>query len=200
MRNVIAGLLLVFFGGVTAVYTGSAQLGPDTVANASSLVSRHLLAFEKEPSLDLSSYLVRGDEAQKSLAADLLRLQSAAPSGAQQQTDAAIEFTSRANSVIRTYTLFRMANLKAGMTHQRPIKDEGALAQETDPTLKDRASQRLQADKAAFEQQLRELNHQKNALSMHCEMLLRANEAVKAAFGDAQGLDAPTQAFMQSLL
>lgn len=200
MRNVIAGLLLVFFGGVTAVYVGAAQPGPDSVANASSLVSRHLLAFEQEPNLDLSSYLVRGDEAQKSLAADLRRLQSAAPSGAQQQTDAAIAFTSHANSVIRTYTLFRMANLKAGMAQQRLLEDERALAQESDPRLKDLASQHLQADKERFEQQLRELNHQKNALSMHCEMLLRANEAVKAAFGDAQGLDAQTQAFMQSLL
>ncbi|MFP3517516.1 hypothetical protein SB766_15100 [Pseudomonas sp. SIMBA_077] len=199
MRNIIAGLFLVIVGCGVAGYGWYTHQSLDTVSKASSLVSQHLLAFEQEPNLDLSSYLARGEEAEKALAADLLQIESADWSGAEEKKDAAMAFTTRALSVIRTYTRFLMSSMRLDMTKQRLQEDERALAQETDPKLKSSASERLQAYKEKYQQEWREFYHQNTAIGMHCEMLLRANDEVKVAFGDDKGLDLATQAFMKQL-
>ena len=199
MKKNIVMLLLVILGLGTAGYRWSEQHTRDNVAKTSSLVSSHLLAFEREPRLDLSSYLARGEDAEKELAADLLEMQSADWSGAETKRDAAIEFTSRALNVIRTYTRFRMANLRVGMTERRLLEDQRALDQVTDLKLKDLASERLQGYKDKYLQEQREYYHQAAALGMHSEMLLRANDEVKVAFGEDHGLDATTQEFMKQL-
>ena len=199
MRKTIVPLLLVILGFGTADYGWCEQRDRDNVAKTSSLVSRHLLAFEQEPRVDLSSYLARGEEAEKELAADLLEMQSADWSGAEAKRDAAIEFTSRALNVIRTYTRFRMANLRVGMTERRLLEEQRALAQETDPKHKGLVAERLQAYKDKYVQEQREYYHQAAALGMHSEMLLRANEGVNVAFGEGNGLDVTTQEFMKRL-
>uniref|UniRef100_UPI003C7A0F88 hypothetical protein n=1 Tax=Pseudomonas veronii TaxID=76761 RepID=UPI003C7A0F88 len=199
MRKIIAGLFLVILGFGIAGYGWHVHHSLDNVSKASLLVSRHLLAFEEEPDLDLSSYLARGEDAEKELAADLLEMQSADWSDAEGKRDAAIEFTSRAISVIRTYTRFRMSNLRVDMSKRRLLEDERALAQETDPSLKALASQRLQAYKPKYVEEQREFYHQATAIGMHCEMLLRADDGVKVAFGEDKGLDLPTQEFIKQL-
>ena len=199
MRKTIVPLLLVILGFGTADYGWCEQRDRGNVAKTSSLVSRHLLAFEQEPRVDLSSYLARGEEAEKELAADLLEMQSADWSGAEAKRDAAIEFTSRALNVIRTYTRFRMANLRVGMTERRLLEEQRALAQETDPKHKGLVAERLQAYKDKYVQEQREYYHQAAALGMHSEMLLRANDGVNVAFGEGNGLDVTTQEFMKRL-
>lgn len=199
MRKTIVLFLLVILGFGAAAYIWSNLHNRDNVAKTSSLVSRHLLAFKREPRLDLHSYLARGEDAVNELAADLLEMQSADWSGAETKRDAAIEFTSRALNVIRTQTRFRMASFRVGMTERRLLEDQRALAQETDPKLKDLASERLQAYKDKYLQEQREYYHQAAALGMHSEMLLRANDGVKVAFGEDKGLDVTTQEFMKQL-
>ena len=199
MKKTIIMFLLFILGVGVAGYRWSDWYNRDNVAKTSSLVSRHLLAFKREPRLDLSSYLARGEDAEKELAADLLEMQSADWSGAEMKRDAAIEFTSRALNVIRTYTRFRMANLRVGMTERRLLEDQRALAQETDLKLNNLASERLQAYKEKYLQDQREYYHQAAALGMHSEMLLRANDGVKVAFGEDYGLDVTTQEFLKQL-
>ncbi|OYT82156.1 MAG: hypothetical protein CFE48_02370 [Pseudomonas sp. PGPPP2] len=200
MRKITVALLLIVFGCGIAGSGWSAYQGRDNVAKASSLVASHLLAFDAEPALDLSSFLARGEDAEKALTADLLEMQSADWSGAETKKDAAIEFTSRAISVIRTYTRFRMSNLQVGLTKRRLLAEEGALAQETDPSLRDLASHRLQSYKDKYVEELRDFNHLTTAIGMHCEMLLIANDGIKVVFGESMGLDVPTQEFMKQLL
>ena len=199
MKKTIVVLLLVILGCGAAAYRWSELHSRDNVAKASSLVSRHLLAFKREPRLDLSSYLARGEDAEKELAADLLEMKSADWSGAETKGEAAIEFTTSALNVIRTQTRFRKADLRLGITAQRLQEDERALAQETDPNLKALASERLQAYKDKYVQEQREYYHQAAALGMHSEMLLRANDGVNVAFGEGNGLDVTTQEFMKRL-
>ena len=199
MKKTIVMLLLVILGCGAAAYRWSELHSRDNVAKASSMVSRHLLAFKREPRLDLSSYLARGEDAVNELAADLLEMQSADWSGAETKREAAIEFTTRALNVIRTQTRFRKADLRLGITAQRLQEDERALAQETDPNLKALASERLQAYKDKYVQERYEYYHQEAALGMHSEMLLRANEGVKVAFGEDRGLNVTTQEFMKQL-
>jgi len=200
MRKIIAGLFLVILGCGIAGYGWHVFHRLDNLSKASSLVSRHLLAFEKDPGLDLSTYLARGEDAEKALAVDLLEMQSADWSGAEKKRDAAIEFTSRAIAVIRTYTRFRMSNLRVDMSKRRLLEDERALAQETDPRFKGLASQRLQAYKDKYVEEQRDFYHQATAIGLHCEMLLRANDGVKVAFGEGEGLDVSTQEFMKQLM
>ena len=76
MKKTIIMLLLFILGLGVAGYRWSDWYNRDNVAKTSSLVSRHLLAFNREPRLDLSSYLARGEDAEKELAADLLEMQS----------------------------------------------------------------------------------------------------------------------------
>ncbi len=199
MKKTIVMLLLVILGCGAAAYRWSELHSRDNVAKASSMVSRHVLAFKREPRLDLSSYLARGEDAEKELAADLLEMKSADWSGAETKGQAAIEFTTRALNVIRTQTRFRMADLRLGITARRLQEDERALAQETDPNLKVQASERLQAYKDKYVQERYEYYHQEAALGMHSEMLLRANDGVKVAFGEDRGLDVTTQAFLKQL-
>lgn len=134
------------------------------------------------------------------LEADLLEMRSADWSGAEKKRDAAVEFTSRAISVIRTYTRFRMSKLRVDMSKRRLLEDERALAHETDPRLKAQSSQRLQAYKDKYVEDQRDFYHQATAAGMHCEMLLRANDGVKVAFGEGKGLNAPTQELMKQLM
>ncbi|PQZ93133.1 MULTISPECIES: hypothetical protein [Pseudomonas] len=200
MRKIVVVLWLAILGVGVAGYGWSVERHRDDVAKAASLVSRHLLAFEEQPGLDLSSYLARGEQAEQELAADLLQMQSADWAGAETKRDAAIAFNARAISVIRTYTRFRMSNLRVGLTQRRLLEDERALALETDPTLKGPASQRLQTDKDKYGAEQREYQHLATAIGMQCEMLLRANDGVNAAFGEGSGLDATTRAFMKKLI
>lgn len=86
------------------------------------------------------------------------------------------------------------------MSKRRLLEDERALAQETDPKLKGLASQRLQAYKEKYVEEQRDFYHQATAMGMHCEVLLRANDAVNVAFGEGKGLDVPTPAFMKKLM
>lgn len=197
MKKTIFGFLLFIFAVVAVADEGFRQHGADYVNHASSLVSRHLLAFENEPGLDLSSYLVRGEGAEKALAADLLEMQAADGAGAEEQKNAAIAFSSRALSVIRTYTKMRMANVSAGLTDRRVLEAERVWPLQTKPELKEAAFQRLQVARQEHQQALLELNHQRLALGMQCELLLGANETVKTVFGNDKGLDAQTREFVK---
>ena len=200
MRKIISVLFLVILGCGVAGYGWHVHHSLDSLSKVSSLVSKHLLAFEEEPELDLSTYLARGEDTERELAAALLDMQSADWLGAEKKREAAIEFTSRAISVIPSYTRFRMSNLRVGMSKRRLLEDERALAQETDPSLKTLASQRLEAHKEKYEEEQRDFYHQATAIGMHVEMLLKANDGVKFAYGESKGLDVATQEFMKQLM
>lgn len=197
MKNVIAGLLLIILACTNVAF---ARDDYPSLNSASSLVSRQLLAFENEPNLDVSSYFARAQATEKTLAADLLKLQVADWAGAEDKKAAALEFSSRAISVIRTNTRRVRAGMIASMTQRRLLEAERVWPLQTDPELAKQALQRLQAARDEHEQAMRDGVHQATAMSMHCELFLVADDAVKTAFGDAMGLDAQTREFIKRYL
>lgn len=197
MKNVIAGLLLIILACTNVAF---ARDDYPSLSHASALVARQLLAFENEPDLDLSSYFARAQEIEKTLAADLLKLQAADWAGAEAKKAAALAFSSRAISVIRTNTSRVRAGMIASMTQRRLLEAERVWPLQTDPELAKQALQRLQVARDQHEQAIRDGVHQASAMSMHCELLLAEDDAVKTAFGQEKGLDAQTRAFIKQYL
>lgn len=200
MKGIVGGLVLLMAACGLAACGGFEHRSLGAVDKASALVSRQLLARANEPGLDLSSYLVRTQDAVTELTAELSQMQTADRPGDEDKKKLVVEFLTRARSVIRTHTDQLNAGIKVTLTQRRLLTAESVWPLQTDPEVKKQAYQRFQEAKSEHEQALRDGFHQASAMSMHCELLLLADDAVKAAFGKAKGLDAQTREYMKKFL